>query len=94
MEDECHELDLELARLSRGQAGDRQGYVEYSRKLHEITHLEEESEKAAEYVTTLDSACTVLALRLGEAASRTPLLQELRAEAVRAHDHLQSLVCV
>lgn len=93
MESECHELDLELARLSRGQSGDRQGYLQYCTKIHQIVDLEEESEKGADYVARLDSACTVLALRLGEAAQQTPLLQDLRAEAVRAHNHVQSVVC-
>ena len=93
MEDECHELDLELARLSRDQAGDRQGYVEYSRKVHEVNHLEEESEKAAGYVTMLDSACTVLVLRLGEAAPRTPLLQIYR-QRLCAHIIICNPCCV
>ena len=45
MEGECPELDLELARLSKGQAEDRDTYREYSTKLHKITTLEEECEK-------------------------------------------------
>ena len=87
-------LDLELARLSKGQAEDRDTYREYSTKLHKITKLEEECEKGAQYVATLDSACTVLALSLGEAALQTTLLQDLQAEAVRAHDYVESVVCV
>ena len=94
MESECRQLDLELARLSRGKEGDRDGYLQYSKKINAITQLEEKSEKEAEYVARIDSACTVIALRLGDAAPQSPLLKDLRAEAVRAHDHVQSLVRV
>ena len=55
--------------------------------------LEEESERQREYAMRLDSACTFLAVRLGEEAENIPLLQHSRREAVDAQDHLQSLVC-
>ena len=63
------------------------------KKIHQITQLEEEREKRAEDVTTLDSACTILALRLGEGAAQNHLLRDMRAEAIRVHSYVQSLVC-
>ena len=92
MESECHELDLELARLSTGVDKDSEVYRQYSKKIQRIRQLEEESERQREYAMRLDSACTLLAVRLGEEAEHTPLLQHLRGEAVDAQDHLQSLV--
>ena len=92
MENECHELDLELARLSTGMDKDSEVYRQYSKKIQRIRQLEEESERQREYAMRLDSACTLLAVRLGEEAEHTPLLRHLRREAVDAHDHLQSLV--
>lgn len=67
--------------------------MQYSKKIHRISQLEEEREKRAEDVTTLDSACTVLALHLGEGAPQNHLLRDMRAEAIRVHSYVQSLVC-
>ena len=80
MEAECHQLDLELAQLSTGEAGDRAAYSAYSRRIHQISELEEEKEKQEEYAGRLDSACTMIALRLGDDAEQSPLLRNLCEE--------------
>jgi hypothetical protein len=92
MESKSHDLDCSWPRFPEEKLETpRSIYLEYSRKVHRIAQLEEEREKKDEYVTRLDSMCTIIVFRFGEAAQQTPLLNDLRAEAVSSH--LESLVC-
>lgn len=91
MERECHKLDLELAHQTRGQTGDRESFQKYSHTIHKLGELEEEREKAEHYSRTLDGAVTSIALQLND-AQNSPLLFELRKEALRARKQLENVV--
>ena len=88
LENDCHKLDLELAMVGEGTEGDRQGFGVFSERLHEIQKLEEE-ESVAKYAKTLDELTTAVAMRVGQ-TSQT--VQDLRQEAIKAHDLLTSIV--
>ena len=92
MESECHQLDLELAQLTKGEMEDKEGFLVYSRKIHQICDLEEERERNIKYADTLDSACTTVALQLGDAAQTSPLIHSLMQEAKRARDSVEEMV--
>ena len=92
MEDECHQLDLELAQLTVGERDDREGYSNYSKKIHKISSLEEEREKKLKYAHSLESACMTIALQLGDGAQTSPLINNLLQEAKRARDSAEVMV--
>ena len=62
-----------------GETRDRAVFLAYSSKIHEITALEEQKHRQEEYVSTLDSACTSIALQLGDSAEQSTLLEAVRA---------------
>ena len=91
MESECHQLDLELAQLTKGEMEDKEGFLVYSKKIHQICDLEER-ERIIKYADTLDSACTTVALQLGDAAQSSPLIHSLMQEAKCARDSVEDTV--
>ena len=92
MERECHKLDLQLAQETRGVDGDRARFLNHSSLIHEISELEDRKVQEEQYARTLDSACTSIALQLGDGAEQNALLLELRREAVRAQDSVETTV--
>ena len=78
--------------MSVGKGGDREGFLAYSKKIQEISRLEKENEKTAQYVRELDSKCTLVALKLGEATLQSSLLHNLRPETVHAQNHVEATV--
>ncbi len=92
MESECHILDLELAQHTRGETGDRAGFLAYSATIHKLADLEEEKHRLTEYANVLDSMVTSIALQLEEDDQQYPRLVELRREAVRGWDQLDAVV--
>ena len=88
LEAECHLLD-ELAQKTRGETGDKEGFITYSRTIHEIHNLEEEKERKVQYANTLDGVCTAMAVQCGHMSS---LILNLRQEAVKTRDTIDAIV--
>ena len=61
----------------------------FSERLHEIQKLEEEKESVAQYAKTMDELTTAVAMRVGQTSQ---MVQDLRQEAIKAHDLLTSIV--
>ena len=91
LEKECHQLDLELAQLTRGK-GDRAEFLLYGSRVKKISQLEEEKARKADYANGIDSACTTIALQLGERAQQSHLVRNLRQEAIRAQESAEQTV--
>ena len=75
--------------VGEGTEGDRQGFAVFSERLHEIQKLEEEKESVAQYAKTMDELTTAVAMRVGQTSQ---MVQDLRQEAIKAHDLLTSIV--
>ena len=89
MEAECHQLDLELAMVTTGETGDRDGFLAHSRRIHEINALEEEKEQIMQYANALDGICTAMAAQYGE---ENQLISGLRREAIHTRDKIHAIV--
>ena len=92
LEKECHQLDLELAQLTRGKEGDRAEFLLYGSRVKKISQLEEEKARKLDYANGIDSACTTIALQLGERAQQSHLVSNLRQEAIRAQESAEQTV--
>ena len=94
LESECHKLDLQLAWHSRGEAGDREGYVKYADLIHEIEQLQEEHHRLSELAAMIDGVVTAAALQLGDNKEEDPRILELRREAVHMREQITNIVCL
>ena len=92
LESECHKLDLQLAQHSRGEAGDREGYVKYTNLIHELAQLEEEHHRLSELAAMLDGVVTAAALQLADDEQGDPRIFELRREAVNLRERITDIV--
>ena len=90
LEAECHHLDLELAMMASGRAGDREGFLAHAGRIQDISQLEEERDQKVQYASTLDEACTALAVHCGEDAE--PVGRALQFVARKTHDKINAIV--
>ena len=64
LEEECHQLDIELARHSAPQAKDQVAFADYSRQIKEIAKLEIELMELTQYTSNLELEVTAIAVQM------------------------------
>ena len=92
LEAECHKLDLELAQHSRGEAGDRQGFLKYAEIIQELAKLKDERHRLSALAAMLDGVVTAVALQIGDGENQNPRILELRREAVYTREQISDIV--
>lgn len=91
MEEECHLLDLELARLSSPESTDRESFGQYSTLVSKLHSLEEKRHELKQFVDLLQQILTNLAIQIPNAETR-PDVQSLKEEAIAASQQLEDVV--
>lgn len=92
LEEECHQLDLQLAQQVASSPLDKELFSHYTELLKQLSELEREKPKLIQYTEGLNNAVAHLALHLTNAQSN-PLLQALQSEALTASKKLEDMVC-
>lgn len=80
LEEDCHQLDLELAMHTSPKPTDRKSYAEYSALVKELSQLTERRNELQQLNTTLNAALCDIAIHLPNAESN-PLVKALKEEA-------------
>lgn len=91
MEEECHLLDLELARLSSPESTDRESFSQYSSLISNLRNLEEKRHELKQFVHLLQQILTNLAIQIPDAETR-PDVQSLKEEVFSASQQLEDVV--
>jgi len=64
LEDECHCLDLELAKRNITHPDDTTTFATYASSLHQRASLQEEKDRLSNLIATINQVITYLALNL------------------------------
>ena len=92
LEEECHQLDLELATRSVApQSIDRASFSEYSAAIKKQAELKEKKFELDRYATSLKAGIAQIATQVSDPATN-PLLLALENEANSAIQRMQSVV--
>ena len=87
MEEECHELDLELAQTTLDVGS--MVFDQYRSNLRQLAQLKEEHDKQSQVITLLEQMCTYAALTLQQT---NPALKRGRDEVATLRKKLQETV--
>ena len=91
LEEECHQLDLELARHSAPQAKDQVAFADYSIQVKEIAKLENELMELTQYTSNLELEVTAIAVQLQD-GHNNPLINCLRHEVLSGRRQQEDVV--
>ncbi len=77
-EDECHQLDLQLAELTNPQAGDRSAYCSHSKTVHEERKLLDARDLLEDEIKWLEQTTSYLTLNSANPSTDPTLLAVLK----------------
>ncbi len=91
LEEECHQLDLELAKHAAPESTDRNAFAEYSNLVKELTQQEDRRNVLRQHTSALQQSIANLVVQLPNAQAN-PVVQGLFQETVAAKRQLKDVV--
>ena len=93
LEDECHCLDLEVAKRNIVQPDDRTTFASYASSLHRRTSLQEEKDQLTNLLNTINQVITYLALNLPD-PQQNPGLQAACQQKLNKEKRINEIVSI
>ena len=93
LEDECHCLDLEVAKCNVVQPDDRTTFATYVSSLHQRAFLQEEKDQLTNLISTINQVITYLALNLPD-PQQNPGLQAACQQKLNTEKRINEIVSI
>ena len=93
LEDECHCLDLEVAKRNIVQPDDRTSFATYASNLHRRTSLQEDKGQLNNQLNTINQVITYLALNLPD-PQQNPGLQAACQQKLNKEKRINEIVSI
>ena len=93
LEDECHCLDLEVAKRNVVQPDDRTTFGIYVSSLHQRASLQEEKDQLTNLINTINQVITYLALNLPD-PQQNPGLQAACQQKLNTEKRINEIVSI
>jgi len=93
LEDECHCLDLELAKRNITHPDDTTTFATYASSLHQRASLQEEKDRLSNLIATINQVITYLALNLPN-PQQNPGLQAACQQKINTEKRINDLVSI
>ena len=91
LEEDCHLLDIELAKRTAPESVDRAAFVDYSTAIKKQSQLKEQRLELEKYIATLNCGIAQIALQVATPEVQ-PIITALQQEASSSTNKLQDVV--